>query len=230
MDIIFVNPPLTLKERFGKFAPAGNIMPPLGLCYLAAACRAHGLKAEIIDAPAEGLDTAKVKERILQRRPRFLGLTATTLSILNASRVAQAVKHEANDILTVIGGPHLSSAPQRTMERHPFFDFGVIGEGESTIIELIDSVQGNLDIEGVNGIIYHSPGGLRRTEIRENIKDLDALPLPAFDIRKVGPDLVLQFYHRRGQQGDLGINEGSRLLEDRLRDRKRQPGNTKTDE
>lgn len=182
MDIIFVNPPLTLEERFGKFAPAGNIMPPLGLCYLAAACRAHGLKTEIIDAPAEKLDAEKVKERILQDHPRFVGLTATTLSILNASRVAQAVKREAGDILTVIGGPHLSSVPHRTMERYPSFDCGVIGEGESTIIELIDSVRGHLDIESVNGIIYRSPGGLRRTGIRENIKDLDALPLPAWDM------------------------------------------------
>jgi len=182
MDIVFVNPPLTLKERFGKFAVAGNIMPPLGLCYLAAACRAHGLKTEIIDAPAERLDTTKVKERILQTRPRFVGLTATTLSILNASEVAEAIKREAGDILTVIGGPHLSSVPERTMERYPFLDFGVIGEGESTIIELIDSIQGSRNIEGVNGIIYHSPGGLRRTEIREKIKDLDVLPLPAWDM------------------------------------------------
>src|SRR3989338_6643231 len=63
MDIIFVNPPLTLKERFGKFAPAGNVMPPLGLCYLAAMCRDKGIKTEIIDAPAENLDLLQTKER-----------------------------------------------------------------------------------------------------------------------------------------------------------------------
>jgi len=182
MDIVFVNPPLTLKERFGKFAAAGNVMPPLGLCYLAAACRAHGLKTEIIDAPAEGLDTEKVKERILQRHPRFLGLTATTLSILNASSVAAAVKLEAGDILTVVGGPHLSAVPEITLERYPSFDFGVIGEGEQTIIELIDSVQNKRHIKDVNGIIYRNAGGLYKTGIRENIKDLDTLPMPAWDM------------------------------------------------
>lgn len=182
MDIVFINPPLTLKERFGKFAPAGNIMPPLGLCYLAAVCRAQGFCTSIIDAPAEGLDTAQVKERILQMRPRFVGVTATTLSIMNAAGLASAVKKEAADILTVIGGPHLSSVPEQTMERYSSFDFGVIGEGESTIIELIDSIQGRRNIEDVKGIIYQSPDGLRKTTARKNITDLDKLPMPAWDM------------------------------------------------
>ena len=182
MDIIFVNPPLTLKERFGKFAPAGNVMPPLGLCYLAAACREKGLKAEIIDAPAEGLDVLRTKKRILKKYPRFVGITATTLSILNASKVAESIKNEAADIVTIIGGPHVSSVPENTLLKFPHFDFGVIGEGEWTIIDLIDTLKGNNNIENVNGIIYRNKNGFHRTLIREGIKDLDAMPMPAWDL------------------------------------------------
>lgn len=182
MDIIFVNPPLTLKERFGKFAPAGNVMPPLGLCYLAAACRAKGLKTEIIDAPAEGLSVLETKERILKEHPHFVGITATTLSILNASMLAESIKNEVSDIVTVIGGPHVSSVPEMTLAKYPEFDFGVIGEGEGTILELISALRCNNNIENVNGIIYRNKNGFHQTARRDNIKELDSLPMPAWDL------------------------------------------------
>lgn len=182
MDIIFVNPPLTLKERFGKFAPAGNVMPPLGLCYLAAMCREKGLKTGIVDAPAEGLDELQTRGRILNENPRFVGITATTLSILNAYRVAESIKNQARDIITVIGGPHISSVPESTLNKYPSFDFGVIGEGEETIIDLINSLKSNCSVESVKGIIYRNKNGFHRTPGRENIKELDSLPLPAWDL------------------------------------------------
>lgn len=182
MDIIFVNPPLTLKERFGKFAPAGNIMPPLGLCYLAAACREKGLEVEIIDAPAEELDVTEVKERVLNKKPRFVGVTATTLSILSASKVADAIKQGDASIITVIGGPHLSAVPEKTLKRYQNFDFGVIGEGELTIIDLIDSIKSDNDVKDVNGIIYRNGSDLYRTAKRETIEKLDDLPIPAWDL------------------------------------------------
>ncbi|MDP3732699.1 MAG: radical SAM protein [Candidatus Omnitrophota bacterium] len=182
MDIIFVNPPLTLKERFGKFAPAGNVMPPLGLCYLAAICREKGLKTEIIDAPAESLDAIQTKERILKKNTRFVGITATTLSILNASRLAESIKNEDRDIVTIIGGPHISSVPESTLAKYSDFDFGVIGEGELTIIDLVNSVKSNGNIENIHGIIYRKGDALYRTAKREGIKELDNLPMPAWDL------------------------------------------------
>lgn len=182
MDIIFINPPLTLKERFGKFAPAGNVMPPLGLCYLAAMCREKGFKTEIIDAPAENLDLLQTKERILKKSPSFVGITATTLSIINASKVAESIKKEAPNIVTIIGGPHLSSVPESTLAKYQTFDYGVIGEGELTIIDLINTLSGNNSIENVGGIIYRNENGFHRTVRRDSIKNLDSLPLPAWDL------------------------------------------------
>ncbi len=38
-DLLLVNPPITLEERYGSFASVGSQAPPLGLCYLAASAR-----------------------------------------------------------------------------------------------------------------------------------------------------------------------------------------------
>lgn len=182
MDIIFINPPLTLKERFGKFAPAGNVMPPLGLCYLAGMCRGKGLKTEIIDAPAEALDVSQVRDRVLSKKPLFVGITATTLSVFNASKVADAIKESDPRIKTVIGGPHLSSVPERTLSRFTNFDYGVIGEGEQTVIELVDVVKKREDISRVKGLIYRNNSTLEKTDRRDNIAELDDMPMPAWDL------------------------------------------------
>ena len=61
-DIVFVNPPLTLEERYGDFAEGGSLAQPMGLCLLAAVTRENNFKTSIIDATALNLgyeDTIK---------------------------------------------------------------------------------------------------------------------------------------------------------------------------
>ena len=67
------------------------------------------------------------------------------------------------------------------MEALECVDVGVIGEGEVTICELADALEGKCDLDSVNGIIYKKDGKYRRTSPREEIKDLDALPYPDYE-------------------------------------------------
>ena len=48
IDLLLVNPPITLEERYGSFASVGSQTPPLGLCYLAASAIRSGYRAQII--------------------------------------------------------------------------------------------------------------------------------------------------------------------------------------
>jgi anaerobic magnesium-protoporphyrin IX monomethyl ester cyclase len=60
-------------------------------------------------------------------------------------------------------------------------DFGVIGEGERTIIELLRAIEGKKDFSKVKGIIFEKDGKTIRTENRPPLEDLDSLPYPDFD-------------------------------------------------
>ena len=61
-------------------------------------------------------------------------------------------------------------------------DFVVIGEGEVTILELLDALKKNKDLSKVKGIVYrNSSGNLRFTEKREPTLNLNSIPLPDFD-------------------------------------------------
>ena len=87
MDLVLINPPLTMEERYGKFAALGSSTPNLGLCYLAASARSKGYSVKIIDAPVEDLDINQTVSLVKELSPRFIGITAPTVSIIRASRL-----------------------------------------------------------------------------------------------------------------------------------------------
>lgn len=185
MDILFVNPPLSQEERYGHLSPGGSLMPPVGLCSLAAVTRAEGFKTRILDAAALCLTEKDTAEEILRLKPRSLGLTAATVSIHNAGRVAQLVKSRDKNIKIIIGGPHLAAVPEKTMTIFPAFDIGVIGEGERTIVELLKVLAGGKGEDGlsrVDGLIFRRDGRFQFTAPRGCIDDLDSLPKPAWDL------------------------------------------------
>jgi radical SAM superfamily enzyme YgiQ (UPF0313 family) len=77
----------------------------------------------------------------------------------------------------VIGGGGITSAPEVYMENlKP--DFGVIGEGEHTIVELIDAIEGRRSFESVDGIITKA----FKTNPRAVERDLNSFPEQAFDL------------------------------------------------
>ncbi len=89
-DLLLVNPPITLEERYGSFASVGSQAPPLGLCYLASSARKQGYSVKIIDAPALSLDLASTLTQIAQAGADAIGITASTVSLNRALELAKA--------------------------------------------------------------------------------------------------------------------------------------------
>jgi len=182
IDIIFINPPLTLEERYGKLSAGGSLLAPLGLATLAAITRDKGYKTEIIDAAALNFSHEDTVNAILRREPKYVGITATTIAIHNAAKLAQELKAKNKGIFTIIGGPHVSSIPEDTLNRFPQFDIGVIGEGDITIIETLNVLGKKKDLKTVKGLIIREGAGVKVTFPRELFINLDSLPFPAWDL------------------------------------------------
>ncbi len=179
-NFFLINPPLSMDKRYGKLKNAGSTMPALGLCSLAGIIRKHNLTPVIIEAGSLGLSTEDIIEQVQTAKPKYAGITASTLSIFSAGRLAKEIKQVSPDTMIIIGGPHLTAIPDQTMELFKDFDLGVIGEGEETIAELIT---GNVaELKNIKGIIFRENDQLHKTEPRPFIKNLDMLPFPAWDI------------------------------------------------
>lgn len=180
--IVFANPPLTLEERYGTLAGAGNTLPSMGLLYLASVVRKNGCKTGVVEASSLNLSYGETVRQILSLSPDYVGITATTVSIFHAAKLAKKIKERNKDIKVIIGGPHLTAVPKETMELFSNLDFAVVGEGEETIVELLNSLTNKGTIEGVGSVVYRQNGNIHVTDRRKLIDNLDMLPFPAWDI------------------------------------------------
>ncbi|MFQ6015510.1 MAG: B12-binding domain-containing radical SAM protein [Anaerolineae bacterium] len=157
---------------------------PLGLGYLAASLRQVGHEVEIYDGAVEVEPFAEVLERAeAERRPYGLvGISSVTPLIYEAWQVAAQVKERG--IPTVLGGPHLTILPHESMEK-PVVDFVVTGEGEDTIVELVQALEEGGDFSTIQGLLYRRDGQIVQNTPRPLRDDLDNIPFPAHDLYKI---------------------------------------------
>lgn len=182
-DFVLVNPMLKAAETVGeRLEGTASKAAPLGLCDLAAMLRRAGYSVSIVDIPAMEFSDEEALEAVLGQRPRIVGITAVTISVYNAARFAELVKQADPTIITVLGGPHITAVPEETMRLFPVFDVGAIKEGETTVVELAETVRNGGDLRKVNGLLLRDGDRILHTGEREILMDLDSLPFPAWDL------------------------------------------------
>jgi len=189
-DLLLVNPPITLEERYGAFASVGSQAPPLGLCYLASMVKKSGHTVQILDAEALNLDHEKTISEIKKTPSGLIGITATTVSIIRAWELARAIRESSIKAKVLIGGPHVSALPERTLEEFKDFDIGVINEGEYTIVDVVECFKNGGNIADIPGLVYRDGEEIVLTDPRGLIENLDELPFPAWDMI---PDLATHY-------------------------------------
>jgi radical SAM superfamily enzyme YgiQ (UPF0313 family) len=111
-------------------------------------------------------------------QPGLIGITAMTPSIGAARRVAEACKALLPDVPIVLGGYHVSFLPEDALGGTPAFDMAVIGEGEVTLHELVETLESGGDVTQIAGMVLRDGDRLVPTGPRERLEDLDSLPMP----------------------------------------------------
>ena len=173
MKIFLINP--SHGEVYGKLTPPDH--PHLGLAYIAAVLEAERRAVRIIDIDAEALTHENLGKIIGSEKPDMVGITATTPVFYSALKMAEIVRKNSS-AYTVIGGIHATLMPVECAESS-FIDFVVVGEGEKTIIELVNSILNKSDFANIKGLTYKKGKEIIQNEAREPIQDLDAIPFPA---------------------------------------------------
>ena len=128
MDALLIQPVKDKKHTL-------NLMPPLGLGYLASSVREEH-NVNILDCVKEGLTLDSFKDYIQKNTPDIIGFTVFSCDLESVKKSIKVVKEIKPDIFTVIGGPHPSGDPQGSMSYLDSLDFGFAGEAEKEKREL----------------------------------------------------------------------------------------------
>lgn len=200
VDLLLVAPPNSRFYHKKIHLIPENSSPPLGLCSMATLLRKNGIKVHLEDFQASEKGTEQILPLIEQYHPKFIGISATTTSFYQAKKMAKTVKEYYPEITLIIGGIHGSAMPEETLTMSDF-NIVVRGEGEITILELIEKLLSkDYDLSTIQGISYKtSSGEIIHNQERSLIADLDTLP---------APDKALTDLYRYYQKGAILTGRG----------------------
>ncbi|MDD5560577.1 MAG: radical SAM protein [Candidatus Omnitrophica bacterium] len=165
-----------------RFAAPGQFYSyPIGLASVYAFLKRHGVSVSCLNLCHESQNTHVLMKRELAKRHVDMICTGgMTRSWELINDILFSAKRINKDVITVAGGPIVTADPELAL-RHLPMDYAVIGEGEYTLIELIEAIESRNQPNAVKGLAFRSADGrLIFTEKREEIKDLDILPIPEY--------------------------------------------------
>jgi len=185
IKVMLINPPVSFDIFYGEWdmSDVKSSSPPLGILSLAGMIRKYGYGVEVLDAHAENLTLDQIQDKIEEYEPDVVGLTAMTVMISAAASILKLTKEANPAIITILGGVHVTAEPVTTLQRYPFIDYAVIGEGEIVFTEFLERVvRGQGKKEEVQSLVTREGQEINVNPRRAFFKSLDEFPVPAFDL------------------------------------------------
>lgn len=185
--------------------PANNqtsmFTPPLGLAYVAGTVRAGGHDVSFIDGVGEALDSRHEignecylyglsLDDIVKKIPANVEVIGVACGFSfewpTCRDLIAGIRKRFPEALLIGGGEHVTAVPVQSMEESEL-DLGVLGEGEETALEIVNAfAAGNIDKTSIEGIVYKDTNGKAVSNTRRARKrDLDSIPVPAWDITPI---------------------------------------------
>lgn len=153
-----------------------------GLACVAATVEQAGFDVSVLDLVHNGWSEDELEAHIKAQDFDVVGISFFTPQADLAQKTATVVRRAAPDCKVVFGGIHATSVPQETLETMPEVDVCVVGEGDLTFPQLLDCWQNDRSIAEVPGIVYRENGTILTTLPPPQIRDMDALPRPAYHL------------------------------------------------
>jgi anaerobic magnesium-protoporphyrin IX monomethyl ester cyclase len=189
---------------FSASTYSAPVTMPLANAYLSASLLKHGHQVTNIDALGEdinhigvsyhprvryrGLSTGKILERITER-PDGIGVSVMfSQDWPHIEDMINAIHSKFPDVPILAGGEHPTAAGEYVLRSCPAVTHVAQGEGETTIVEWAEWLDGTRPLEKVGGIQYlDSFGNLQSNSTRERIRNIDEIPWPAWQLFNLEP-------------------------------------------
>lgn len=182
MRILLIQPPR--PELQGPADGTWRLIRPHSLFSLAAAVRASGRhEVEILDLELRQHRTSRLEESIASATvARVYGITATTYTRFEAIRASALLKRRDPRCVVIVGGLHFTSVAAETIRRVDSIDVVVHGEGEDTLLDVLDALEAGRSLGAIPGISWREAGVPRTNAGQRPPVRHDDFP-PYFDYR-----------------------------------------------
>jgi len=195
--ILLVNPPGTLFVQPDGSRQVKECPAPLGLAYLVAQLvksgdydvRVYDMVVENFDQEVQlsadtvlfGATFADYRKVLESYRPDMVGLSCIlsnrSKSVMELSRIAKQVDPA---IVVVAGGHHATAMPDHLLNNG--VDYVVLGEADYSFPRLIQTLNAQGDLAGVDGIAYRVDSSMTLQPRKDFVKNVDELPRPGWDV------------------------------------------------
>ncbi len=165
MNVLFVNPNI-------------NGLPYInfGIAYLSAVLKHVGHSTGIIDITF-GYDRKKILPQAKKFNPDIICVSSKSTEYPTALEIGKVLK--SLDVPMFCGGVHATVAPLDVLS---FFDGAAIGEGEHSLLELVNRIEDGNSYFDTPGFWFKKNGAIIKNDVLPLIDDLDTLPHPDREI------------------------------------------------
>ena len=175
MKVLLIAPP---KDSYMGVAQ----YPPIGLGYLATSARREGHEVQILDCVKEKLRLDAFAGAIKEKDFAVAGITVWSLSLRQVKEAIDIIKRLKPQARVILGGPHPSALPEKTMEFFSQADFAFVGEGEIGFPIFLKALASReADLSKIPGLVWRRNGKAIANEPALAL-DLDSLGFPSWDL------------------------------------------------
>ena len=178
------SPPDSFRTLLFKPHPndaAGIVLQPLGCMYLSSYLKANGFpETRILDEKVQRLSRDDQRRYLEEWKPQLVGVSALTWEAHAAHEFAALVKSVDSSIQVVFGGPHASSYTETILD-DPHVDAVCVGEGEATLLEVVQRLAAGESYADVKGLAVRGGEGVVKNEAMPYLQELDQLPYPDYE-------------------------------------------------
>lgn len=186
---------------------------PLGVGYVSASLKRAGFEVQVLNPNHSVLELDELLTlEIAKFCPDVIATGGMSFHLDQVREVVSVSRRLAPHAVIVVGGALVSNQPEIAMQALPEADIGVVGEGETSTLELVQALADGRELQGIPGLVLRcaDPGRFLQTMKRPIQEDLDAFPWIDFD--GLGLDLYAGL-HAPGQLAPgLIVDHGTRVM------------------
>lgn len=173
---------LQIPDNLDNVHDSDSISQPYGLAVISSFLKSNGCDIVLYDANALHIEKERLIKYIVDLAPDIIALTLYSVQLHQTIHFLTEIKKRLPYVRTVVGGPHPSSDEcKNLLVQNNVIDLAVRGEGEYTLLELINAIESGSSFGDIKGLVFRENREVKVNDTREFIKDLDSLPMADWD-------------------------------------------------